>query len=120
MRPKLMMTGLMTFLLSASTALAQQATKNEGIPFVQEHPVLFKFLVGYAIIAGVITLRLVRPPLINWYHSTFRLYSGRDSVDIFFKSLANRLGFELFIFAVSCGLGACGLFLVALFYRKAT
>jgi hypothetical protein len=62
----------------------------------------------------------VRPPFARWYRSNLWIVSGNGPVDILLKQIVYRVGFELFILAVSCGLGAIGWWIVAVYlYAKA-
>lgn len=56
----------------------------------------------YMLIAGLVSLRIVRPPMINWYKSSSFFVFGKNPVDIFLKQVGYRAGFELFVFAISC------------------
>jgi len=69
----------------------------------------------YAVIAGLICLPLVRPPLAKWYRSGFWFIGGSGPVEILLKQVGYRLGFELFIFALSCVFGALGGWIFALY-----
>lgn len=69
----------------------------------------------YAAIAGLTCLPIVRPPFARWYRSVFWLIPGRGPVEILMKQIGYKLGFELFIFAVSCIFGAIGGWVFALY-----
>ena len=69
----------------------------------------------YAPIAGLISLPVVRPPFAKWYNSSRWLIFGRGPVDILLKQVFYRLGFELFVFALSCAFGALGGWIIALY-----
>ena len=73
----------------------------------------------YAAIAGLICLPIVRPPFARWYRSGFWLVSGRGPVDILLKQIFYRLGYELFVLALSCAFGAVGGWIIALFLYSA-
>ncbi len=69
----------------------------------------------YAVIAGLICLPIVRPPFARWYSSGFWLIRGRGPVDILLKQVFYRVGYEFFVFALSCAFGAIGGWILALF-----
>ncbi|MGA9796690.1 MAG: hypothetical protein WBQ17_14285 [Rhizomicrobium sp.] len=73
----------------------------------------------YAAIAGLICLPIVRPPFAKWYRSSFWLISGSGPVEILLKQVFYRLGYELFVFGLSCAFGAVGGWIIALFLYSA-
>ena len=73
---------------------------------------------AYIFVAGLITLPLVRRPLISWYRSNLWIISGSSPVDILFKQIGFRISFEAFIVAVSLVLGPLGGWLVVMARRK--
>ena len=46
----------------------------------------------YVLLSTFYGIKLVRPPLMNWYNSQIFFMSGRGPVDIFFKQIGYRLG----------------------------
>lgn len=72
-------------------------------------------LMSYVLISGLLGLVIIRPPLINWYKSGSWFIWGSGPVDILFRQIGFRLGFEFFIFAVACIVGSLGGNLAALF-----
>jgi|CXWL01.1.fsa_nt_gi hypothetical protein len=67
-----------------------------------------KMLTGYVLFSGILGLAIVRPPLIRWYKSQTFLIGGKGPVDILLKQVGYRLGFEIFVYALSCIVGAAG------------
>ena len=70
-------------------------------PFQLTHPernTAFMWIVSG--IAGLLDLFLFRPPLMGWYKRQYWFVRGRGPVDILFKQVGYRLGFELFIFSI--------------------
>lgn len=62
----------------------------------------------YALVSGIVTLRLVRPPLIGWYSSSVWFIRGSGPVDILFRQIGMRISFEVFILVLSCIFGSLG------------
>lgn len=77
-------------------------------PQSDEVPIWMFILAAYAFVAGLITLPLVRPPLIEWYESSTWLIFGSGPIDILFRQIGFRLSFELFVFGISCAIGSLG------------
>ena len=100
---------------TASTAQTERDTSEAqpGLP-----PWIGRILLAYFMLAGLALLPLVRPPLIGWYQNQAWLIFGSGPVDIFLRQIGFRLGFELFIYGVSCLVGALGGWLFYVFrYR---
>lgn len=76
--------------------------------------VLAYIILIYVLIAGFISLRIVRPPFINWYKSSIFIISGKNPIDILLREIGYRILFELFVFAISCLVGSLGLWILAL------
>lgn len=68
---------------------------------------VFVFIL-YTGIAGMMTLQVVRPPLMKWYNSQGWLIRGTGPVDILLKQVGYRLSFEVFIFDLACAFGSVG------------
>lgn len=69
---------------------------------------LLLMLALYIVSAGVITLGVVRPALINWYHSRTYWIGGTGRADLLFKLIGSKVSFEIFVLVVSCIVGALG------------
>lgn len=54
----------------------------------------------------------------KWYSSQVFFVSGKGPVDILFKQIVMRLGWETFIFALSCLVGALGGWVYILLTKK--
>ncbi len=72
------------------------------------HPTFYNWLAGYILVSGLFALLLVRPPLMRWYRSQIWLVTGTGPVDILFRQIGFRVGFELFIYAIACLVGSLG------------
>ncbi len=81
---------------------------------------LFLIVAIYAAIAGLICLPVVRPPFANWYNSSAWFVVGRGPVNILLKTIWYRLGYEVFVFVISCAFGAIGgwIFVIYNFQRR--
>jgi hypothetical protein len=86
----------------AASNVAAKSPQSDGV-----HIWMF-ILVAYAFVAGLITLPLVRPPLIEWYSSSTWIIFGNGPIDILFRQIGFRLSFELFTFGISCVIGSLG------------
>jgi hypothetical protein len=84
----------------------------------RRHPVALNWLAGYILVSGLFGLMLVRPPLMRWYRSQVWLVAGTGPVDILLRKIWFRLGFELFIYAIACVVGAIGGWLLVFFMRR--
>jgi hypothetical protein len=73
----------------------------------------------YATIAGLIRLPIIRPPFARWYRSGFWIIIGAGPVEILLKQVFYRLGYEMFVFALSCAFGAVGGWVLALLLYRA-
>lgn len=69
---------------------------------------LLLLLILYVLSAGVVTLGVVRPALMDWYNSKTYWVSGSDRTDIFLKLIGSKVSFEAFAFVASCIVGALG------------
>jgi hypothetical protein len=103
---------------SRPTSVSRDLSARTGTD-IASHPVIAICLLTYVVVTGFIGLSVVRPPLIGWYRSQWWFIRGTGPVDILFKQIGFRLGFEFFIYGVSCVFGALGGFLwVVLRKRK--
>jgi uncharacterized protein len=89
---------------------------NDNIEsYYGRHPLFVKGLAAYVLIAGLLGLAVVRPPLIDWYRSQIWIMGGSGPVDILFKQIGFRLSFEFFTYALACVFGALGGWLLVVF-----
>jgi hypothetical protein len=87
-----------------------QAASTDTIPTASSDgvPLWVFILAAYVFVCGLIALPLVRPPLMEWYRSSDWFIFGTGPVDILLRQVGFRLGFELFIFGISCVIGSLG------------
>lgn len=72
----------------------------------------------YVLLSTFYGIKLVRPPLINWYNSQIFFMSGRGPVDIFFKQIGYRLGWEAFVLGATAIVGSLGGAIYLAFFKK--
>jgi hypothetical protein len=90
------------------TFMELSAQAHPIVFLAQAHPIVFWTIIAYVFVAGLVFWPVVRRPLMNWYRSGMFFISGKSPVDILLKQVGYRLGFEAFIFALSCVFGALG------------
>jgi hypothetical protein len=88
--------------------------QRKGLALSQSDPFTIVLEI-YAAVAGLICLPIVRPPFARWYRSGFWIISGAGPVEILLKQVFYRLGYELFVFALSCIVGVFGGWILAFF-----
>lgn len=69
---------------------------------------LVTILVLYILAAGVIAHGVVRPAVMDWYHSKTYWIDGSGRSGVFLQLISSKVSFETFAFVVSCIFGALG------------
>lgn len=75
---------------------------------IDAHPTLYLALLIYILLAGLISWPLVRRPMIRWWKGLFIATYGPSLIENMLRLFLYRIGFELFVFAVACVVGALG------------
>lgn len=70
--------------------------------------ILAWFLVVYALVCSYWGLKIVRPPLMNWYSNQTFFVAGKGPVDILFKQIGMRISIEFFGFVLAVAVGSLG------------
>ena len=79
---------------------------------------LLLILILYVRCAGILTRGVVRPALLDWYHSKTYWVGGSERTDVILKLLGSRVSFEAFAFVASCIVGALGGWIYAMRRNK--
>jgi hypothetical protein len=76
--------------------------------FGVDHPILTWCILGYILVAGLITWPTIRPGLMRIYRSHQLMPPGIGPIDQAETAVRNRIGFEFFILIVALIIGPLG------------